>query len=338
MRQWLADLAAVDAADGHPDRYGEGAVVQALEEQVAGLLGMPAAVFVIRGVIAQQAALRAWTDRTGVPTVALHPRCHLDSDESGAYERLHGLRPVRLGDLEPFTAADLAAVAEPLGAVTVELPLRRAGFRLTPWDDLVAISVWCREHGVPLHLDGARLWESAPYYGRSLAEIAALADSVYVSFYKGLGGLAGCVLAGPDDLVAAARPWITRHGGSLFAAFPYALAAAEGLRRHLPRMADHHARARSLAAALAGVRGVRVAPDPPHTNAFQVWLPAAADRLRAAHLDLAGRESVWLFNHFAAAPVPGFAMAEVVVGEATGRVADAEAASLVGRLVDLATG
>ena len=61
----------------------------------------------------------------------------------------------------------------------------------------------CRERGVPLHLDGARIWESAPHLGHSVAEIAALADSVYVSFYKGLGGLAGAAVAGPEDEVGA---------------------------------------------------------------------------------------------------------------------------------------
>lgn len=338
---WLADLsadlAADPAADVHPDRYGEGEAVAALEARVAGLLGKPAAVFVIKGVIAQQAALRVWTDRTGRPSVALHPRCHIDHDEAGGYERLHGLRPVRLGDVDPFTAADLAALTEPPGAVTVELPLRRAGFRLTGWDDLVAISAWCRQRAVPFHVDGARLWESAPHYGRALAEIAELADSVYVSFYKGLGGLGGCALAGPEDFVAAVRPWIVRQGGSMSTAFPYVLSAQRGLDRNLARMAGDHRRAVSLAAALAGVPGTFVAPDPPHTNAFQLYLPARPDRLAAANLALAESDSVWLFNAFTACPVPGLAMAEVQVGEGTDAFTEAEAVALVRRLLTAAT-
>lgn len=336
VRDWFALLAQAGDADGPPDSYGEGAALQALERRVAELLGTEAGVFVIKGVIAQQAALRVWTDRSGVPVVALHPACHLDRDEAGGYERLHRLAAVRLGTVAPFTAEDLEQAAERLGVVTVELPLRRAGFRLPNWDELVAISRWCRENGVPLHLDGARLWESTPYYGRTLAEIVALVDSVYVSFYKGLGGLAGCVLAGSAEFVAAARPWIARQGGSLATAFPYVLAATEGLERYLPRMPEYHARAVSLAAALAAVPGVFVAPTPPHTNAFQVYLPGAAARLRAANLAVAEADSVWLFDGFAAAPIPGLAMAEVQVGEATADLTDREAVTLVSRLVDMA--
>jgi threonine aldolase len=73
----------------------------------------------------------------------------------------------------------------------LELPQREIGGLLPEWDDLVAQAAWTRERGIALHLDGARLWEAAPFYERSYAEIAGLFDSVYVSFYKGLGALAG---------------------------------------------------------------------------------------------------------------------------------------------------
>ena len=331
MRDWLTRLAAMPEADGRPDVYGSGAPVQALEHRVADLLGKPAARFVVKGVIAQQAALRAWTDDRGVSTVALHPLSHLDLDELNAFERLHPIHALRLGRTHPFGVTDLEQVAEPIGAVTIELPLRRGGFALPTWDDLTAISAWCRERAIPLHIDGARLWESAPYYGRSLAEIAALGDSVYVSFYKGLGGLAGCVLAGSEDFLAKATPWLTRHGANVYATFPYALSALAGLDRHLPRMADYHARAISLAAALATVPGVRVAE--PQTNGFAVYLDGDAEALDAAHLRLAERTGVWLFGAITKTPMPGVAMAEISVGEATDAVPNDEAARLVADLL-----
>ena len=71
-----------------------------------------------------------------------------------------------------------------------------------------------------MHMDGARLWESAPFYGRSYAEIAALFDTVYVSFYKGVGAIAGAALAGPADFIAEARVWQRRHGGDLVNSTP----------------------------------------------------------------------------------------------------------------------
>ena len=282
MRAWLLELAGSPDADGPVDRYGAGAVIRELEATVAGLLGVPAACFVIKGVIAQQAALRVWTDRRASPNVAVHPLSHLDLDEAAAYERLHGLRPVRMGRRRPYTVEALEKCTERLGAVVVELPLRRAGHLLPTWAELVAMSDWCRGHGVPLHLDGARLWESAPYLGHSPTEIVALADSVYVSLYKGLGGLGGCVLIAPPDVLDEARVWVTRHGGNLFAAFPYALAGLAGIRSQLPLMAEHHERAGRLAAAIDGVGGAVVVPNPPHTRAFGVHLPAPPEDIAAA--------------------------------------------------------
>jgi threonine aldolase len=331
MRDWFAELSALPESAGHPDVYGVGDPVRTLELRVAELLGKPAARFVVKGVIAQQSALRAWTDPSGIRTVALHPLSHLDHDELSAFERLHPLRAVRLDAGRGFGVKELDTVGEPLGAVTVELPLRAAGFALPEWDDLLAVSTWCRERGVPLHFDGARLWEAAPYYGRTVGEVAALADSVYVSFYKGLGGLAGCVLAGPEDFLARATPWLTRHGANVYATFPYALAALAGLDRYLPKMAAYRDRAVSLAHALAEVPGV-VAREP-QSNAFLVFLPGDRDALEAAHLRLAGRTGTWLFHGFQASEMPGFAQAEVQVGDATEKIGDAEAAALVAELL-----
>ncbi|MBC8090408.1 MAG: threonine aldolase, partial [Pseudonocardia sp.] len=283
------------------------------------------------GVIAQQAALRTWTDTTRTPTVALHRLSHLDLDESNAIERLHPIAAIRLGTTQPFTTEDLDDATEPIGAVTVELPLRRAGFALLDWDELTAISAWCRQRSIPLHLDGARLWESAPFYGRPLAEIAALADSVYVSFYKGLDGMAGCALAGPEDFLARATPWLSRHGANIHTVFPYALAAAHGLDVHLPRMPEYAARARTLSAAIRRLPGVH--GREPRTNSFAVHLPGDATRLEVAHRALARRTRTWLFNGFTASAVPGLTTVEVQVGAATQHIPDGEAAALTAQLV-----
>lgn len=337
IRETLSRLGDSALVDLPRDVYGEGAAMQALERDVAALLGKPAAVFMPKGVIAQQAALRIWTDRSGLKTVGLHPKCHIDLDERSAYERLHGLQAVRLGsDHQPFGRAELDAAAEEFGAVTVELPLRRAGFKLPEWDELVAISDWCRAQGVPLHFDGARLWEAQPHYDRPFAEIAGLADSIYVSFYKGLGGLGGSILAGPTDFIAAARVWQGRHGGTLWTAFPFVISAAEGLKHYLPRMPAYRERARGLAAALAQMPGIRAVPAPPQTNAFQLYLPASAKALDAAHLAQARDSGVWLFGRFAETMLPELTMAEINIGDAAGDLSDAEIVDLVGQLVAMA--
>lgn len=334
VREILAALAVSPHAEAAPDSYGEGACLRALECEVAALLGKPEAVFITKGVVAQQAALRSWTDRVGHRTVALHPKSHIAVDERDAYRRLHHLAGVHLGrDHAPFTAADLDTVAEPLGAVVVELPLRRAGFLLPTWNELAAIAAWCRAHAVPLHLDGARLWEAQPYYDRPLAEIAALGDSVYVSFYKGLGGLGGAVLAGQAELIATARLWHARHAGPLMTAWPFVISARDGLTQYLPRMDAYYRRAVSLAAALGTLPGVSVLPAPPQSNAFQLHLPAAADALTAAHLALAAETGAWLFGRFAEVPLPDRAMTEISIGDAAEDIADDEVVGLVKRLL-----
>ncbi|OWQ91943.1 hypothetical protein CDN99_06135 [Roseateles aquatilis] len=326
MRESLQALLALPEADQPLDVYGDGAVLQTLEADVATLLGKPSGRFFHKGVACQLAALRVWCGE-GQGPVALHPQSHIAIDEEEAFERLMGLRGLRVGEPDtPFTVVDLQALAEKPAVVVVELPLRRGGFRLPDWDALVAISAWCRANGVKLHFDGARLWESAPHYGRSLAEIAALADSVYVSFYKGLGGLAGSVLAGPEDFIAALAPWKSRLAGNVFSLYPFVLSAIAGLRRQLPLMGGYRERARALAQRLCAERGWRVAPDLPHTNSFQLHLPVDPARLPDALRAIAAERGFWL----GARAVPSVlladgAMVEVVIGDAAEGWTDNEA-------------
>lgn len=335
---WLAEVAEA-AAEPDLDRYGEHGEVAALEREVMDLLGTEAAAFMPSGILAQQAALRSWAERSSADAIAVHGLSHLVRHELDALSELHRLRLQQL-TVEPRqpTVADLDALAGPLAAVTLELPLRDAGYLLPTWDELVAFSERAHERGVPLHLDGARLWESAPHFGRTYAEIAALADSVYVSFYKGLGGMAGAALAGPADLIAEARRWQVRHGGRLFSLLPYAVGARDGLRRRLPRMGEYAERARDLAAALDRLPGVRVGPQPPHTNAFRLFVEVDAERLNEAVLRTAEEQQVSLAWGWADADVPGWSTTELTAGDATLAWSVDEQSAAVAALVDLARG
>jgi threonine aldolase len=184
-----------------------------------------------------------------------------------------------------------------------------------------------------VHLDGARLWEARPFYDRSLAEVAALADTVYVSFYKGLGGPSGAVLAGPQDLMDQARSWRHRHGGTLFGSAAVAIAAREGLRAGQDRFTAYAEHARALAAALAGVEGLRVHPDPPQTNAFVLYADVEAGALTQAVLEMAEAEQVWALSYVHPADVPGWCGTEIVVGQETLEFTPDEAAALLTRLL-----
>jgi threonine aldolase len=309
---WLRRLAEYTAEDD-VDGYGTGGDVEALEHEVAELLGKPAAVFMPSGIMAQQSVLRVYADRAGTGRIAVHGQSHLLVHELNALEEVHHLRIERLtSDPRQPRPDELAAIPGKLAAVTLELPLREPGFLLPTWDELVVFAEACADRGVPLHLDGARLWESTPYLEHSLAEISALASSVYLSFYKVLGGLSGAVLAGPEDVIAEARRWQRRLGGNLYTMLPYAVAARQGLRTVLPVMGELHERAVEIAIALQG-EGFRVVPDPPHTNSFQVHAPRAADVIEAAAIARMERTREAICGTWHPTGVPGWSSLELVV-------------------------
>ncbi|MDQ1643084.1 MAG: hypothetical protein QOJ90_2435, partial [Actinomycetota bacterium] len=160
-RDILAILQESVPADEESDRYGDGGVVTELEQETAALLGKPAALFFPSGTMAQQVVLRIWAGRTGVRTVSCHPTAHIELHEERGYAHLHGLVVRAVGSNQaPFGLADLEDIHEPLGALLLELPQREIGGWLPEWEDLQAQTSWARDRGVPVHLDGARLWES----------------------------------------------------------------------------------------------------------------------------------------------------------------------------------
>jgi threonine aldolase len=325
----LLELADATDEDERFEHYGSGERIGRLEARVAELLGKESAVFFPSGTMAQQIALRIWCDRRGIRTVAFHPTCHLELHEEKGYERLHGLHGTLVGDPNRLISLDdLEGIREPVAALLLELPQREIGGLLPSWEDLSAQVAWARERSVATHLDGARLWESQPFYGRPHAEIAALFDSVYVSFYKGLGGMAGAALAGDAALVAEARVWQRRHGGNLVTLHPYVVAAELALDERLHRLPVHWKHARALAAALGAVDGVEVVPDPPQTPLFHVLLRGERERLADAALALAEERKVFLFAEPSSTTSPSWQRHEVMVGEVTLALEPAEVAEL----------
>nr|WP_316780196.1 beta-eliminating lyase-related protein [Streptomyces sasae] len=307
--------------DEPADVYGNG-IVESLEERVAALLGTEAAAFFPTGTMAQQVALRCWAARTGNPTVALHALAHPELHERSAFREVAGLRTVRVtGEPRLPTAQEIRDFEEPFGALMLELPLRDAGFVLPSWEELTEVVEAARERDAVVHFDGARLWETTVHFGRPLHEIADLADSVYVSFYKSLDGFGGAALAGPKHLIEEAKTWRHRYGGMVFQQFPTALAALTGLERELPRLPDYVRHARVVAAALregfsaAGLPWTRVHPEEPHTHQFQVWLPYDPEVLLEAAVRQAEETGTYLFAGYWEAKGPGLAMHEVTVAQ-----------------------
>ena len=331
-----AAMLATIPADTKPDNYGEGGVVTELEAEICRLLGKPAAAFLPTGVMAQQAVLRVHADDRDRRTVIFHPMCHLEQHEEQAYQRLHGLigRPAGGRD-RLITMDDLTAIAEPAAALLLELPQRDIGGQQPAFDDLVAQVSWAREGGAAAHLDGARLWESAAGYGRAPREIADLFDTVYVSFYKGIGALPGCCLAGPAPVVAQVREWRRRMGGTMFGLWPNASSALTCLRERLPRFPAYLGHARAIAAGLASVPGITVVPDPPQVPMMHLLLRVGKDEYGKAARQLAAERAIWISPFAMPTADPGVQRIELSVGDATLEFEPAEVAETFARLTGI---
>src|SRR5437773_5210355 len=116
-------------------------------------------------------------------------------------------------------------------------------------------------------MDGARLWEAREYFApKSLADLCAPFDSVYVSFYKGIGALAGAMLLGPQDFIAEARVWRRRQGGTLVQLHPFVASAAMRFDSQLAKMPAYRARALALGQALAAIDGLIIDPQTLQVN------------------------------------------------------------------------
>ncbi|RYZ65031.1 MAG: low specificity L-threonine aldolase, partial [Proteobacteria bacterium] len=274
------------------------------------------------GTMAQLIALRIWCDRKKQPHFAMHATSHLALHEQNAYEHLHNLKALFLGDakkcltLRDFESAPVG-FAEELSAALIELPQRELGGVLPTWPDLVAMSEYCRSRDVKFHLDGARLWETAPHYQRSYAEICSLFDSVYVSFYKGLGGITGAVLAGPTDFIAEAKIWQRRYGGNLYRLFPYVISAREALKLRLPKMNAYHEKAVEIALALSSIDGLNIEPSQPVTNMMHLTFAKPASEVETAFIQFAKENNVAGFFRLQPADDGVSCKAELNVGDAT---------------------
>jgi len=316
------------------DLYGRGEMIERFEAEVAERLGFEAGRFMPTGTLAQQVALRVWAERAGRDHVGMHPTSHLELHEERGLSHLHRLRTTLVGPADrPMRAEDLAAVPEPLAAVLVELPIREAGGQLPTREQLDALVAEADARGVPLHLDGARLWECGPFYDQPYDVICRGFASCYVSFYKGIGALPGSMLLGPEDFIAEAVVWQRRCGGNPYTLTPQAASAAMQLDERIARMPAYHARAVRFAATLSAIDGIDVVPDPPHVNLFHVVLALDPGAAKDARDRVAEATGLWLFGAAEAADVPGHCRLEYYVGDAAMEVSDEALAEAFGLLM-----
>lgn len=269
MRRAMAEAeVGDDVLDGDP-------TVRRLEERVAAMLGKPKALFFPSGTMANQTAL--WLLGTPGTEVFCHEGAHIVDWEIAGAAALAGLQ-VRMVRGGPVLEADaLRAAFRPASPhapraslVCAENTHNGAGGMVTPLAALRAIREAAAEAGLPVHLDGARLWNAHVATGTPLADFAACAVTVMVSFSKGLGAPVGACLAGDEQAMTRAWEVRKRLGGGMRQSGILAAAALHGLDTHLPRMHEDHTRAKRLAARLGEANGVSVVP--PDTNIVMVDL------------------------------------------------------------------
>jgi len=289
------------------DHYGKGHFLNEFEDEVAQLLGKEAAVFMPSGVLAQQIALRIHADSSELPQIAYHPTCHMEINEHQGYHYLHGLQANLLGERHRLIAIDdLDYLEKPISTLLLELPQRWCGGLIPQWDALRTLINQAKNKASYCDLDGARLWECTPYYEKSLSDICRVFDSVYVSFYKTLGGISGAMLAGEATFINTARVWLKRQGGNLHQLHPYAITAKMYLDQRLPMITDYVERASQIARLLQNIDNLICFPEKPQTNMFHVHLPLRLTNLENNRDEIARQAGIWMCGRFYPSYLPRF--------------------------------
>jgi threonine aldolase len=278
--------AAMAAAEVGDDVYGEDPTANALEAEVAQLLGFEAGLFVPSGSLSNQLGLRLLV-APGQELVC-DSLAHVARAELGAAAVFSGITfrtwRAERGRLDVASIRELIAPnAGPYqvstAAIEVENTHNFGGGAVQPPDQLAAVIELAHAHGLGLHLDGARLWNAHVATGTALSDLAAGFDTVSVCLSKGLGAPIGSVLVASAERIATARVWRKRYGAGMRQAGVIAAAGRYALAHNLARLADDHARARRLAEAL----GVDPATVPTNIVVLEVADAAAVAGQAAEH-------------------------------------------------------
>jgi len=296
--QILKDALLAYEGDQNSDMYGKGEIIEDFQDKMAKYLGKESAVFFPSGTMAQQIALRIWCDQKGLRKVAYHPLSHLEIHEEDGLKELHQIETILLADQNRvIELEDVLNMDEEIACLLLELPQREIGGQLPDYDSLEKISSYCRLNGIKLHLDGARLLEILPYYQKSAAEICNLFDSVYISVYKGIGGIAGAILAGDQVFTEESKIWKRRHGGDLISLYPYIISADYYFDQRSEKMGQYYEEAKELAELFNGCHKVSTNPSIPVSNMFHVQFKASKKELEPLLIEIYEETGIGLTSY-----------------------------------------
>lgn len=282
----LRALVEIDSASGiEADNYSIGGTVGELESRFADMLGKEAAIFMPTGTLANHLAIR---QLCGVrPRAIVQEQSHLYNDTGDCVTRLSSINLIPLAKGKPcftydevreiVTQSETGRVANDIGAMMIESPVRRGQGQIMPFDEMKAVTKYCNERGIGTHLDGARLYMMSAATKITPTAYAALFDTVYVSLYKYFGASFGAILAGDSSVIDGLYHERRMFGSGLstasFAA-ALALAGTEGFEERFAKAMDAAA---SLFNRLKSLDGLRVEKFEHGSNIFPMCLEPEVD-------------------------------------------------------------
>ena len=279
---------AMAAAEVGDDVFGDDPSVNRLQERSAALLGKEAALFVPSGTMANQVAVRTWTEPGD--EIIVEAGSHIYLYEGGGFAALSGCSvaavPAERGLL---SAEQVEAAIRPEGGlshfpttklVAVENTANRGGGTLYSLERVAGIAAVAAERGLGMHLDGARMFNAAVALGESPSALAAPFGSISFCLSKGLGCPVGSLLVGGRAFIDRAHRFRKMFGGGMRQAGVLAAAGLYALEHHVDRLADDHARARRLAEAVSALPGVTV--DLPGVETNMAYIDVGGAGLDAA--------------------------------------------------------
>jgi threonine aldolase len=266
MREAMAQAPVGD------DQFGEDPSINRLQNQVAGLLGKEAALWMPTGTMANQTALRVFT-HPGDDVIVCR-ESHAVWHETGASAANASVQFTEIGSRGHFTPADFLSALKPRGhiiyppttLVEIENTHNRAGGIVFPQDDVEQICAAAKEKQIATYLDGARLWNAAVASDRSVADLAAPYDLVSVALSKGLGAPGGSLLAGSKEIIGRAVRYRRMLGGAMRQIGILAEAGRYALEHHFEQIAEDHANARLIGERLAQSSRIALDTETVQTN------------------------------------------------------------------------
>ncbi len=285
----LGDINKTNPIKG--DAYGEGGTVADLLAKFMELTGKEAAIYMPSGTLANQLAIAVLSGTND--KVFVQETSHVYRDEADAAQSVYGKRlmPLAKGSYA-FTLQDLqqeiAYVGKEeyfktgIGAVSIEIPVRRCNAQVPPISELKKISAWCREKGYKLHLDGARLHLASAWSGIPVKEYASLFDTVYMCLYKYLGASSGAILCGSKEHIAPMEHLVKVHGGAMYQNWSNASIALHHLQGLEIRLTTAKQTWENMITPLNSIGAFQIQPIPNGCNIYHIKMNAGYDGKKLA--------------------------------------------------------